>query len=218
MKTRILVLCIFLFFPLAGLKAQEIEQTHNTAYRFNRAHFGIVGGTQLSGFYDELAGDPNFQVGVHAGFTYHMPIVRGIALEPQILYSKKGAEFDRSMLSRYHRPLNYRLHYLEAPLLLNISTNRVLDLIIGGYGGYLFDATYSVRTRYGDGIGELNYADFDPYDYGLVGGFGFNLPYAKFSVKYSQGMRDVLKNAEAYPELEKARNRMLSISFTGYFK
>lgn len=210
-----LILCAFLLISFVGLNGQNQDPTK--VYRPNKAHFGIVGGMQVSSFYDESAGDPNFQAGYQLGFTYQMPILKWISLEPQILYSRKGGEFDGISSSNYNRTINYRLHYLEAPITLNIRPNRVLQLELGAYGGYLIDATYAIDMYYGKGVGELDYGDFEEYDYGLTGGLGFNVGPCKFSVRYSQGLRNVLKNAEKYPDLEGAKNNAVTFSFTGYF-
>ena len=214
-----LLIGALLLIPFVGLKAQDLKkQNYYAVYSIHESHFGILGGLQLSSFHNEDVGDPGFQFGFHGGFTYSMPLSKGVSFEPQILYSKKGGEIDYAYSAYNHESINYRLHYLEIPLQFNIHTRSILDFIIGGYGSYLIDATYNVDTNYGYAYGDLNYGDFEKYDYGLIGGLGFNLPFSKITIKYSHGLRDVLKNTESYPYLEGDQNNLISVSFTGYFR
>ncbi len=212
-----LIIFAVLFIPSLALQAQEQMQEPDKVRQDNKARFGLVGGIQLTTFQPDAVGDPSSQAGYLLGFTYKAPVTRGISLEPQILYSKKGGEIDEYASDYYEGAVNYRLHYLEGPVLLNLRTGKVLDLVVGVYGSYLIDATYSIDTHWGYGTGELDYGDFEKYDYGLIGGFGFNLPPAKFSVRYSHGMKAVLKDSSNYPELTDAKNQMVTFSLAVYF-
>lgn len=215
-----LIVCTLLIIPFLTLQAQEPVQEPATesevVHQGSKARFGLIAGVQLTTFQPDAVGNPSSQGGYLAGFTYRMPITRGISLEPQVFYSKKGGEIDEYSSDYYDGAVNFRLHYLEGPVLLNFRTGKVLDFVAGAYGGYLIDATYSIDSRWGYGVGELDYGDFEKYDYGLIGGFGFNLPPAKFSVRYSHGMRDVLKDTSQYPELTDAKNQMVTFSLTVY--
>ncbi len=215
-----LLICAFLLIPFAGLKAQVLKRSSYSVpvYSIHEPHFGIIGGIQASSFHNADVGDPGFQFGFHAGFAYSIPLRKRASFEPQLLYSKKGGEVDYAYSAYNHESINYRLHYLEVPLLLNIHTKNIVDFIIGGYGSYLIDATFNVETNYAYGYGELNYGDFEKYDCGLVGGIGFNFPFSKMSIKYSHGFIDVVDNVEAYPYLEGVQNNMITLSFTGFFR
>jgi hypothetical protein len=204
----------------AGLQAQvpEPRPWSVPVYSIHEPHFGIVGGTQASSFYNSAVGDPGFQFGFHAGLTFCMPLGRIISFEPQFLYSRKGGELDYANTVYAYRSVNYRLHYLEVPLQWNIHTRSIVDLIVGGYAGYLIDATFNVETAYAYGYGELNYDNFEKCDYGLIGGIGFNLPFSKISIKYSHGFSDVVDNPTTLPYLEGARNNSIMLSFSGFLR
>lgn len=204
--------------PFMGLNAQELKKNYNPVYSIHDPHFGILAGIQASSFHGTDVGDPGFQFGFHFGFAYSMPVSKAVSFEPQFLYSRKGGEIDYAYSAYNHESVNYRLHYLEVPLQFNIHTKNILDFVVGAYGSYLIDATFNIDANYGYAYGELNYGDFEKFDFGLVGGLGFNLPFSKITIKYSHGLRDVLENAESYPYLEGAQNNAITLSFTGFFR
>ncbi len=215
-----LLLYTLLFISFTGVKAQELKKDSYfiPVYSIHEPKFGIIGGLHTSGFHDAEAADPSFQLGFHGGFTYSMPLSRRLSFEPQFIYSGKGGEVDYAYTPYSHQSVNYRLHYLEVPLQLNIHTRRAVDIVIGGYGSYLIDATFNIGTNNRYNYGELNYGDFEKYDYGVIGGIAFNFPFSKLTISYSHGLKDVVNNIEAYPYLEGAKNNEITLSFTGFFK
>ena len=215
-KIVFVILSVLTFFVS---KAQQQPEYYNPVYNIHTSKFGIAGGFHISNFHDESVGAPNFQPGFHMGISMLLPLSQSFSLEPQLLYSKKGGEIDYAYNFYYNeQSVRYRLHYLEMPILFNIHTRGITDFIIGGYGSYLVDATFSVTTNYAYGYGELNYGDFEKYDYGLVGGMAFNFPFSKVMFKYSYGLANVAKENSAYVYLENARNHVFSLSFVRYFR
>ena len=187
----------------------------------NVPKIGITGGMQLGNFHSGEVGDPNVQAGLNLGFTCNVPVSNRISIEPQLIYSRKGGEIDYTHAAYfyyYNGSMRYRLHYLEMPLLFNIHASSTFDFILGGYAGYLADATFHLSTPLGYGYGELNYGDFEKFDYGLTGGIAFNFPLSKIAFKYSYGFGEVANENSAYIFLEGAKNNVFSISFTGYFR
>lgn len=218
MKKIVFVMLSALTFFVAKAQ-QQPEYYYKSVYDIHTSKFGIVGGFHISNFHDESVGDPNFQPGFHFGASLNVPLSKNFSMEPQLLYSKKGGEIDYPYHFYYNeQSVRYRLHYIEMPLLLNIHTRGITDFIVGGYGSYLLDATFSVTTNYTYSYGELNYGDFEKYDYGIIGGMAFNFSFNKVIFKYSYGFADVAKENTAYVYLENARNHQFSLSFVHYFR
>ncbi|QGY44627.1 outer membrane beta-barrel protein [Maribellus comscasis] len=216
---KIAFIIISVFTAFASSAQDYTNFGYKPVYSIHTPKIGVVGGFHLSNFYNESVGDPNFQPGFHIGTSLLLPLSQNFSFEPQLLYSKKGGELDYAYDFYYNeQSVNYRLHYIEMPFLLNIHTRGITDFIIGGYGSYLLDATFSVTTAYSYGYGELNYGDFEKYDYGLVGGMAFNFPFSKLMFKYSCGFADVAKENTAYIYLKDARNHAFSVSFIRYFR
>jgi len=217
---RVTIILMQLFFVL-WVSAQNHTKMFPVRNNAQTPKLGIVGGAQLSNFHNAEVGDPNIQGGFHFGLTYELPLSQRVSLEPQLIYSKKGGEIDYAHAAYfyyYSGSLRYRLHYLEMPLQFNIHSNRNIDFILGRYTAYLADATFNVSTSAGYGYGELNYADFKKFDFGLSGGIAFRFPVSKMTLKYSHGFNEVASDNSAYLFLEGAQNSVFSISFTRYFR
>ncbi|RKD92536.1 porin family protein [Mangrovibacterium diazotrophicum] len=219
MKRTTIILTLLL--ACLGLNAQVYIKTIQLPDQPNMPKLGLVGGFQLSNFHSTEIGEPNVQGGFHFGLTYNLPISERISFEPQLIYSKKGGQIDYAQVAYFYYytgTLRYRLHYLETPILFNIHANKRLDFVIGGYTSYLADATFSLTTPVGYGYGELNYDDFEKFDFGMVGGIAFNFPFSKMTLKYSHGLQEVANANSAYLFLEGAQNQVFSVSFTRYFR
>ncbi len=198
----------------------HLSKAQIPVYEINSSKFGIIGGTQLSSFHSQTYGDPHFKGGIHIGVAYNIPIMHRLSIEPQIMYIKKGARLDHNdspYLYDDYGSLRYKLHYIETPLQLNIRTKSIVDFFIGGYASYLLDANFDLSTNYTLAYGDLNYDDFEKYDFGFNGGVAFNFVFTKLSLRYSHGVRDIAKSNSANILLTEAKNQAFSISLTTYF-
>lgn len=204
-----------------SLSAQNYQEPYLILSKKQEPRLGITGGMQLANFHSTTLGDPNVQGGFHFGMTCQFPLTKLVSFEPQLMYSKKGGEIDYTQVAYfyyYSGSLRYRLHYIEMPLQFNFHISQNVDLMVGGYASYLADATFNVTTAAGYGYGELNYGDFEKYDFGLSGGMAFNFLLSKLTLKYAHGLNEVARQNSAYIFLEGAKNSVFSISFTRYFR
>jgi len=215
-----IALLFLLFTSATAMYGQVKEENAYTVpvYSIHEPHFGITAGIQGNSFYNTESAEADFRVGYHIGFSYSMPLSKRVSFEPQLLYTKKGAEIDYLYDPYDYRSVNYKLHYLELPLKWNIHTKSIVDFVVGAYGSYLLDANYDVETAYLYGEGELDYSQFNKFDVGLIGGVAFNFPFSKLSITYSHGLSDVPDNSVDYAQLNGARNQTLSVSLAFYLR
>lgn len=212
---RIVVFAI-LIVSIYSVKAQN-NLGYYPVFSIHDPHFGITFGPQATGFHSDLY-DSEFQFGFFVGGSFSLPLGKRFSLEPQLLYSRKGGKGEYFINNFYEGSVQYKLHYLETPLLFNIHTKSFVDVIIGGYAGFLLDTNFDYSTHYYYGYGELDNDEFEKVDFGLIGGIGINMPNGKIVFKYNYGLSDVAKEGNAYLFLEGAKNQSFSFSYIGYIK
>src|SRR4051812_28984582 len=64
--------------------------------------FGIKGGINLSNLYSGDVGDQNLKVGLNVGLMAKMPVSKGFAIQPEVLYSSQGSRinYNNSLLGK----------------------------------------------------------------------------------------------------------------------
>lgn len=212
---KIIVVAIFTV-AICNVNAQD-KWGYYPVFNIHEPHLGITFGPQATGFHSGSY-DSEFQFGFFMGGSFSLPLGKRFSLEPQLVYSRKGGKGDYFTNNFYEGSVRFKLHYLETPLLLNIHTKSIVDVIIGGYAGFLVDTNFDYGTQYYYGYGELDNGQFEKIDLGVIGGIGINMPNGKIVLKYSHGLSDVAKDGNAYLFLEGARNQGFSFSYIGYIK
>ncbi len=156
-KISILAVCLFGF--IVGANAQVA--------------LGLKGGLNFANV--DAAGDPDAKTGYHFGAFLEAGL-GGINLQPEILFSAKGAE-------------DFDLTYLEIPILLKKNFAKVLNIHFGPQFGILTSAE-SVDPVTG---GEQDVKDFlKSSDISAVVGAGVNLPAGLVGgARYVFGLSDI---------------------------
>ncbi len=161
-----------------------------------------------------------------------------IALQPEFIYNRKGlkssveSHLDANNDSLLTGEWNYSFDYLEFPLMIKLSLNSDgFDPFIefGAYYGYMFNAHYTAEAYvnneqvldedYGLGFGDDKNKSLNQNEYGYKIGIGGALALSKgvafFSIRYSQGLTDVV-NYQVKPEDYRATyNRVFQLTL-GY--
>jgi outer membrane protein OmpA-like peptidoglycan-associated protein len=152
---RTLLLTLVSVFMLTALQAQQDD----------RGYFGLKAGVNLANirsanhFTDEDL--LNQKLGFTGGLFYHLPLGKAISIQPELLYSQMGSEFD-SLALRAESPQSLQtgsvsLNYLSLPILIKVNPFKFLgiyagpqlDYYVGGkadYDGDLEDETLSYGT------------------------------------------------------------------------
>jgi len=134
------------------------------------------------------------------GFEFILPFNDAFALQPELLYSQKGAESSFTVLGQtFKNDLTY--NYLEIPLLFRLSLGDTqgeglgIYLNAGGYGAYALNGKSKQESPLGTTEQDLTFDEDDHQkrlDYGLAGGGGITLGNLFFEVRYQHGINNLL--------------------------
>ncbi len=162
-----------------------------------------------------------------------------IAIQPELVYNRKGLKTKLNEYSSKDKDTlivadwNYTFDYFELPLMIKLSLNSEgFDPFIefGAYYGYLLKARYrAYATANNSSILDQDYtSDFktnslgetlDRHEYGFKVGIGGTLEVSKgivfFSIRYSQGLKDMIKYELKPANYQKTYNRVFQIT-VGY--
>jgi len=216
----------------------------NTTLSYSQIYFGGRAGINMSflSVQPELAKYntvselvPKLNVGIAA--VGYFEIGPYFAIQPELIYNRKGLKSKIDMRMDGDTILrgdwNYSFDYFEVPLMFKLSLNsQGFDPFIefGGYYGYMFHAKYEAEAYYNDEeILRENYtANFEPNaygeslnrnEYGFKIGIGGTLKLSKgvafFSIRYSQGLTDIMNYQTMPDNYKKNFNRVFQLTL-GY--
>ncbi|SHM83860.1 porin family protein [Flavobacterium saccharophilum] len=185
MKMQSNFLCALTLFMTASfgmLQAQEEKVT---------TEFGVKGGFNMSNLYQSEADDNNVIYGFNAGVYATLPISDFIAIQPEILYTTKGAELDYNN-AFVDGNAKFKLNYIEVPLLVRVNITKNFNVHAGGYASYLVSSKVT-------GDGDINFDeaidtdDLNKFDAGLSAGVGVDFNPISVGLRYNYGLTTVGK-------------------------
>ena len=158
------------------------------------ASFGIKGGVNFSNLYTEDVDDNNVLTSFNAGVFVSMPITSFLAIQPEFLYSRKGAELVYNNAFA-NGTAKFKLNYIEVPLLLKVNLTKNLNVHVGPYFAYLIDADITNESSNGsfDFAENIENDDLNKFDYGLSAGAGFDFGSIGLGIRYNYGLTTVGK-------------------------
>jgi hypothetical protein len=169
--------------------------------------FGVKGGVNFSNLYTEDVDDNNVLTSFNVGLFATMQITNFLAIQPELLYSRKGAElvYDNAFANGTAK---FKLNYIEVPVLVKINVTKNFNIHAGPYFAYLIDADIKNESSNGGFNFEENIDndDLNKFDYGLSGGLGLDFETIGFGVRYNYGLatvgkeRDFLGTSYAFPD------------------
>ena len=178
MKTIQKILPVFLLFIscFGTLNAQMTD---------GRTRFGIKAGVNGSSLYDDAkATDKNTRTGITAGVFVQMPLGKGrFSLRPELLFVTKGGAYEYLNGNR----LDYKINYVELPLLLEYHLFGFLNLHAGAYAAMVASADGTVSGT----VSTLNRANFEQFDYGWQAGTGLDLGSLGVHFRISRALKNV---------------------------
>src|SRR4051794_34580077 len=101
--------------------------------------FGVKGGLNLSSLNTKDNADANIRIGYHAGLFLKLSLTNYFGIEPELLYSAKGAclEYKNDLVEGQ---ANFNLNYFDVPVLAVINLNKRYTLHFGPYFSMLANA------------------------------------------------------------------------------
>lgn len=199
---------------LLGLFSVAIAQEQQTRTESTlQPKIGVKGGINLSNLYVDDVKDENMKVGLNIGAYAKIPITRGFSIQPELLYSSKGSKvtYDNVFGNGEYR---FNLNYVEVPVLAVFNVARNFNIHAGGYAAYLASANIKRIDDEGDidKIADLNEDNFRRFDYGLVGGVGFDIHNFTLGARYNYGLNEVGKSGNPSSEvLKDAKNSAINL-------
>ena len=190
------------------------QEQKTTGERSLTPKIGIKGGVNLSNLYVDNVKDENVKVGANVGLYAKIPIAKGLSIQPEILYSMKGAQVNYNNLFGSGK-YRYNFDYIEIPVSLVINIAKNFNVIAGGYTAFLASAKVKDVDANGNinGVKELNKDNFETFDYGLVGGLGFDIENTNIGLRYSYGLKNIGKDGSLSGNvLQNAKNSVISLT------
>ncbi|MFH7002358.1 porin family protein [Flavobacterium bizetiae] len=155
--------------------------------------FGIKGGFNMSNLYGsgDDVDDNNVLYGFNAGVYATLPISDFIAIQPEILFTTKGAklEYNNALVSG---DAKFKLNYIEVPLLVRVNITKNFNVHAGGYASYLVSSKVK-----GDGDisfdEDVDTDDLNKFDAGIAAGVGVDFSPLSIGLRYNYGLTTVGK-------------------------
>ncbi|MDH7464271.1 porin family protein [Chitinophagaceae bacterium 26-R-25] len=198
---------------LSAITIRAFSQEQQTDYENKLTpKFGIKGGVNLTNLYADDVNDEHMKVGGNVGVFAKLPITKGLSIQPEVLYSMKGSQVNYSNLlgdGKYR----FNLNYVEVPVLAVINVAKNFNIHAGGYAAFLASAKIKDVDNNGDvnGVKELNKDDFQTFDYGLVGGFGFDISDVTLGARYNYGLKEIGRSGVSGQLVNNAKNSAISL-------
>src|SRR5882757_4787241 len=161
-----------------------------------KTKFGIKGSFSLTTLYSSDVSTNHMKPGFDAGIFVKMPVTRGFSIQPEFLYSLQGAKNSYNNFVEGSGEYRFNLGYLKMPVLAVVNLAPNFNLHLGGYAAYLVNANVRNVDHNGtiQNAADLNTADFNRWDFGLVGGLGFDIENFTLGARYNYGLSHIGKN------------------------
>jgi len=184
---------------VVSASAQEQETATDAGLK---AKFGIKGGLNLTTLYSSDVSTSHMKAGFNAGVFAKLPVTRGFSIQPELLYSLKGAKSTYDNFVQGSGEYRFNLGYLELPVLAVVNLTPNFNLQAGGYAAYLTNANIKNVNSNGnvEGATDLNVNNFNRWDYGLAGGLGFDIEHVTLGARYNYGLSKIGKSDNQFTQ------------------
>ncbi len=176
--------------------------------------FGVKGGVNLSNLYVENVDDENMKLGINLGLYAKIPLVPGVSIQPELIYSSKGAKLTYNNVLLGKGEYRFNLNYVEVPVLAVINIAKNINIQGGGYVAYLASANLKDMDDNGtiNGARDLNAENFNRFDYGLAGGLGIDVSNFTIGARYNYGLKEVGESGSLSGNLTRdSKNSVISL-------
>ncbi len=181
MKIKVSIVTSLFLMLTVGVNAQE------------ESEWGVKGGVNFSNFYSDQIDDQNMRVGYNLGLFFKAQVVDFLAIQPEVLYTTKGATTKYDNFFTGDAEFTQQLNYIEVPVLAVLNLNDNINIHAGPYAAYLINASIENEADNSNFnfVEELNESDFNRLDYGLAVGAGFEFDILRFGARYNLGLSEI---------------------------
>jgi Outer membrane protein beta-barrel domain len=145
--------------------------------------FGPIAGLNISNISGNDSKNNTMLLGAHLGGLVNFSLSDNLSVEPQVLYSMKGANTDIQNVVSGTETYVYRLSYLEIPIWVRYQLESGLNFQAGPHIGILLAAEFD-----GDDAKE----GLNSFDFGVGGGLGYQMENGLgFGLNYNLGLANI---------------------------
>ncbi|GAB3581488.1 porin family protein [Hymenobacter daeguensis] len=140
-----------------------------------KSRIGLKAGLNLSGFSGpDAAPGGTRRLGLCAGLVIHLPVSPVFSVQPEFLYSQKGANSQPFAISSTAVVAgSQRQHYFEVPVLVKLRSKGGFFGEFGPSLSYLLSASGTFTTPTGQALTLDNRGSFNAFELGYAVGAGF---------------------------------------------
>ncbi len=177
---------------------------------------GVKGGLNASSLFYNGQGvsNKNERIGFHAGVFAQIPAGEFFAIQPELLYTTKGASANYNVVG-FNGANTFKLNYAELPVLATFKLGQAVEIQAGPYVSYLLNSNINSNGDFGTGRGAINRDNFNKVDYGIAGGLNIYFGKAFVGARYEQGLQRIANSGAAQSLLGNAKNGVGLVSI-GY--
>lgn len=174
------------------------------------ARMGFKGGLNVSNLYINDIDDEQARLGFNVGLYGQVFSSDAIAIQPELLFSTKGSKamYRAGLIDQ---EVQYNLNYLDLPVLVVFKVGESAELHLGAYGSFLLNANVDFKGDLVNGTEEINRKDLHSFDYGLVGGLGFNFGVVQLGARYNLGLAKIAFSQEAENVIGDSKNSVFQL-------
>lgn len=213
-NVRSLVAALAVSFGILVSGSLSAQEQQTSAESGLRPKFGLKAGVNLANLYSDDVKDENFKAGFSGGLIAKIPVARGFSIQPELLYSNKGAKatYDLPSIIGGDGEYRFNLHYIELPVLAVVNIARNLNIHAGPYVSYLASANI---TRINDDnevsdIAKLEADDFNRIDYGVAAGLGLDIQNFTIGARYNYGLKELGSDGLAGQVTKNSKNSVIN--------
>ncbi|MFM9825047.1 porin family protein [Flavobacterium sp.] len=117
----------------------------------------------------------------HAGLVAQIGLFKGVAFQPELLYSTQGATYTKALVE-----IQNELGYISIPAILKIDLNKTFSLELGPQASFLLSEKNTFDAK-----------DANTFDFAAVGGLGLKITKSLFlQARYVLGLTEMSKDAQ----------------------
>jgi hypothetical protein len=158
--------------------------------------FGIKAGLTYSTLYSDEVDDKNARLGFNGGVFGRTDPEQSLGFQAELLYNMRGAEFASEFLF-IEQEWDFRMSYLDLPLMLGIRLGEVIEIHAGGYISYLLSAELETSGDLGADTDPVDRENFRSMDYGVLAGLSVNAGPVQIGGRYNLGLAQIADSDEA---------------------
>lgn len=126
----------------------------------------------------------------HAGLVAEIGLFKGVAFQPELLYSTQGATYTNAL-----EEIKNELGYISIPAVLKINLNKSFSLELGPQASFLLNEKNDFEVK-----------DSNTFDFSVVGGLGLKVTKNLFlQARYGLGLTEMSEDA-------KTKNSVIQVS------